>query len=512
MENSNRINTQKNQKNLSYCNMAYMKVLIYVLILLPISLFAQNSKNEGSDVKHIILIQNSGWMLPFYEDKKSKLKSIAKEISERILNVHSGEQFIVSFNQSYENERSPKLLYRGNDIISIQNVIRNIQAARKKGTKFYTDTDFKEAVINSITEFTPGKSAILWIITNNKNSPNNSQETRKKNVEYYNFIQNSKEIKRVVAFPYANKVISNSTKFTSNGLMIYGIAYGSDANKLLHKLVESGIPFGDKPARLKPLNTEALLFTPVLVEGENIKSNLGTDEKTLILYASADKKPGNITINGKLNNTFYPYDIESADINIKSEFKSEKVLGILSKKSISKLKTEESSDIQVTLKTPSISSIWNPEVIFGYGKQIIGSIYFELDNQKLEISKKFISKFNEIFPGDALPELFVPGESAQKSITNQPIILNIEYPTYPLIIMGVLIILLLGIIISLFYIFTKEKIYNLRVEGSSRRISIKPFRNLPLIHNNQKIGMIKRGFGKPIIILNNGKSQNVNIS
>ena len=156
---------------------------------------------SATAVRQIYLIQNSGWMLPFYEDPSSRLKEIGIELSSSIAR-HGQDQYVVaSFNQSVQDNQSPKLLYRGSDLQKVDEAIRSIEPARKPGRAAYADTDYKEAIVGAINQYSAGKPCILWIITNNKNSPDNSQETIEKNREFYIFLQNTAEIKRIVAFP-----------------------------------------------------------------------------------------------------------------------------------------------------------------------------------------------------------------------------------------------------------------------------------------------------------------------
>ena len=161
-----------------------------VILLSSASLWAESS------VSHIFLVQNSGWMLPFYDDPNSKFNDLVVELSSRVSKYGSAEQIFATFNQSVGENKSPLLVYQGSDRAQLLAAVKSIQLARKPGRQSYADTDFKEAIIGAVTQFSPGKPCLLWIITNNKNSPNNSAETIEKNKEFYNFLQGTGEIKR----------------------------------------------------------------------------------------------------------------------------------------------------------------------------------------------------------------------------------------------------------------------------------------------------------------------------
>ncbi|PJA47872.1 MAG: hypothetical protein CO171_08685, partial [Syntrophobacterales bacterium CG_4_9_14_3_um_filter_49_8] len=46
---------------------------------------------------------------------------------------------------------------------------------------------------------------------------------------------------------------------------------------------------------------------------------------------------------------------------------------------------------------------------------------------------------DKLFPGDPLPEIFVPGESAKQSVTSRPLVVKVMYPVWPLVVMAFLV-------------------------------------------------------------------------
>ncbi len=471
---------------------------------------------SASSIPQVLLVQNSGWMLPFYDDPNSRLKDIVVELSDRVRNYGGDQQIVASFNQSWGDNKSPHLHYNGNDHNKINEAIRSIEPARKPGKKTYTDTDFKEAIVGAINNFSPGKSCLLWIVTNNKNSPDNSPETVEENKEFYHFLQESEEIKRIVAFPYPLKVQSRSQpNFRANGLMIYALAYGDSADQLLQQMLAVNAPFGKQAARLKPLNAEALTFIPKGVRGSNsLKANV-PDHKTLVLSFDAASKPELAEIAGQFRNDFFPYDIRSASIAMTSGFHGGKE-GITSQLSTDKISDIPagglSADILVRITVPPIPSMWSPEVIFGAGYRSNGIIRFELNDQHLEISKDFVKEMSDIFPNDPLPELFVPGESAKNSVTMQPLLIQVVYPSWPTIVIGVLLLLLIATAISGIVVLRREKVYRVSVDGIQKPYGLRPFAEV-VIKNSQgeRVGVLKRGFGKPAATMDKGKNCNVRV-
>ena len=473
-------------------------MLIFGLISMNMNLMA------NTVVKQIYLIQNSGWMLPFYEDPSSKLKDIGIELSSRIAKHGEDQQVVASFNQSCLDNKSPRLLYQGSDQDKVTEAIRSIVPVKKPGRSTYADTDYKEAIVGAIKQYSSGQPCILWIITNNKNSPDNSPETIEKNKEFYGFLQNTNQIKRIVSFPYRMAVHSATKNYSANGLMIYAMAYGDEADRLLQKMLLDNVPFGARVARLKPLNADALTFMPIAVQGgEGVNATI-VGNKTLLLSFDAARRVKNARIIGRLRNDFYPYDIESADVKIISAF-NRSDYGIKSKNGLNnKISIKAggvSPDLVVTVSVPPIPSPWNPEVIFKSGYSAKGMIQFEVSDQKLEISKDFIKLMSELFPGDPLPDIFNPGVNSRKSLTEQPMVVKVIYPSWPLfVVAGFLFLILAGAVYGA-TMLKGEMVYKVSVDGVQKNYALKPF-NEVVINNEQgkRVGILKRGVGRPVVI------------
>lgn len=491
---------------------------ISMLLLGTLLLLSSASLWAGSSVPHVFLVQNSGWMLPFYDDPNSKLKNLVVELSNRVSQYGSSEQVVASFNQSIDENKSPLLVYRGSDKAQLQAAVQAIQLAHKPGRQSYADTDFKEAIVGAVTQFSPRKSCLLWIITNNKNSPDNSLETIEKNKEFYNFLQGTGEIRRIVAFPHPMEVQSRSKSgYHANGLMIYALAYGDPADQLLQQMLAANVPFGKQPARLKPLDAEALTFVPKGVTNKNVDARLASDHKTLVLTFSADSKPEIAELKGQFRNDFYPYDIHSAEVAIDTEgFKAvgnDKITTELSTKKVSNITAGGlSPDVNVKIKIPAIPSPWDPEVIFGNGYTSRGVILFELEDQKLALSKDFIQLMSKLFPHDPLPDMFVPGESAKKSVTRQAFIIRVNYPGWSLLVLATLGLILAGGVIGGTVVMRREKIFRVSVDGAQKSYGLKPFSEV-VIKDQQgaRVGTLKRGLGQAVPFLDKGKTNAVRV-
>lgn len=488
------------------------------VILGAFMLLVNTSLWADSNVSHIFLVQNSGWMLPFYDDPNSKFKDLVAELSNRVSQYGNPDHIFASFNQSMGENKSPLLVYKGRDNAQLHTAIQSIQLAKKPGRQSYADTDFKEAIVGAINQFSPGEPCLLWIITNNKNSPNNSAETIAENKEFYNFLQGTSQIKRIVAFPHAMEVQSRTRKdYRANGLMIYALAYGEPADQVLQKMLAANAPFGKQPARLKPLDAEALTFVPKGVTNTSVDARLAPDRKTLLLTFSADNKPETAELVGQFRNDFYPYDIQSAEINIDTEgFKAvgkSNITAALSIRNVANIPAGGlSSDISVKIKVPAIPSPWNPDVLFGNGYTSQGVVLFQLEDQKLAISNEFTKSMSDLFPHDPLPDLFVPGESAKKSVTRQAFIIRVNYPAWPLIVLATLGLMLSGSVVGGFVIMRREKVFRVSIDGTQKSYGLRPF-SQAVVKDQQgnRVGVIKRGLGHALPVLDKGKTNSIRV-
>jgi hypothetical protein len=484
--------------------------LSIMVMLLPVS----GVVGADSQVLNVFLIQNSGWMEPFYVDANSKFKPLVKTVIEKV--GRKGEDVVIaSFNQSVGDNHSPLLAYRGNDPGAIVKSLQDISLAKKPGGSAYADTDFKEAVVGAITQYSPGRSCILWIFTNNKNSPQNSPETAAKNREFYRWLQNEDNIKRIVSYTYPMPV--RGAHYNANGIMIYAMAYGKPANDVLERLIAAKLPFEDQPARLKPLNADAVTFVPTGVAKKgNYSASLGADRSTLVLQFDSASKPEVAVINGVFRNDFFPYDIHSADVSMAVKFRGEShgIQSEIEPRKLASLPTgKQTSAVAVKIGIPPLPSMWSaPEIIFKSGYQAQAIMEFTLANQKLQLSPDFLERMNKLFPGDPLPEIFVPGESAKQSVTSRPLLVKVEYPVWPLVVLALLTSTVIFGGLWFLTALTRAKKFTVVVDGMQKTYTLKAFGECSLYTDRgERIGTLKRGLGKPNARLEEGRKEQVNI-
>jgi len=454
-------------------------------------------------VPQVVLVQNSGWMEPFYSDTKSEFRPLVRALVHAVAGAES-EVVVLAFNQSVAQNKSPQLLVRGRDFSATDRAINAVTIAKKPGSTALADTDFLEAVRSTVTDYLGGNSAVIWIITNNKNSPNNSPETAKRNQEFYDLLHHEDSVRRVIAYPL--KMAVNGRQFKANGLMVYAIAYGQAADDSLKALLAGQTLrrlFSEPPARLKPLNEEAVFFVPKGVLDTPGVSALLAPNNTVVIDFDVARKPVTAQLIGQFQNAFNPYQIDSARIRVEQVFQGESPLSVsvhpdvLSGLAAGAL----SPEVTLSITIPPLPSMFSPEIVFSSGYQTIGKLIVTNEGQKLSISPAFLVRMNEVFPGDPLPDLFAPSRQSNGATTDVPLVVRVNYPVWPLILVALLGLLLLATASLLIFAVRREQRISVKVNGMTRKIALRPFRKAELRDDKGvHIATVKRGISRARVV------------
>lgn len=463
-----------------------------VALLFPLPLFA---------MQQAYLIQNSGWMEPFYTDPDSQYKPLIKAI---IATTASQQDRIsvAAFNQSLSGNPSPRLVYQGAANGNYAAAVDSIAVARKPGGHSFADTDLNEAIKTTIIKYFQGQPGIVWLFSNNKNSPGNSQDTARKNQDFYNLIHREPSISRALAFPLGMPVEGNH--YRSSGAMIYALAYGSEAAIHLTRMQQSGQiakVLNQAPARLKPLDADAVRLIPVDVAGNNqVAAQLARDQRSLILDVDAGTTLPVALIKARMVNDFSPYVIETARVSARFRGNGWNDPLPVSSTRLSNLKPGDSMEVVIKLPMPlaSIPSIWSLSALASAGKQftIPAVIEIQLEGQSLGVDGEYIQRLNALFPGDPLPAVFSPPEEVTNSIARIPVYLKVSYPLYPMLIMVLLVLIALGITVFLMRNGGSQD-YSVSVNGERRKVNLGPFKQKDISIDGQVVAQIRRTLEAP---------------
>ncbi|GGY18713.1 hypothetical protein GCM10007386_55240 [Pseudoduganella dura] len=390
---------------------------------------------------HVFLVQNSGWMEPFYTDPQSPYKALVTEVVQAAM--QPGDALVLaSFNQGVPGAPSPHALLaqKGKpDREKLRGVLDPLQVGRKPGGKAMADTDLGEAVGTAIDGALAGKPGLVWLFTNNRNSPNNDQATARRNREFYQLIHEGKAIRKALAFPL--KMPVQGAQYRAGGLMVYVFAVQEQGVRELDALLAGGRlkqVITETPARLKPLDQDTVRLVPARVEntpgvrytvlpGGRLRAELDADTPA----------SGNARITWRLENAMYPYTIKQADITAQAALAGEMKPVALSPDAVRNLAPGRPQPLASSLGLPvaNLPGKWSLAALStaGSAQVLPGRIEVRLANQRLELSQAFRERMAELFPGDPLPDIFTPPAEIQHSRAVLPVEVRLRYGSGPLL-------------------------------------------------------------------------------
>ena len=392
---------------------------------------------------HVFLLQNSGWMEPFYTDPASPYKALVTELV--MAATQSGDLMVLAaFNQSRLGAPSPKALLSlkvAADPASLRAqvgaALAGLQTAKKTGSAALADTDLGEAVNAAMNGALAGKPGLVWLFTNNRNSPNNDQATMLRNREFYALIHHGGAIAKALAFPL--KMPVQGAHYRASGLMVYVFAVGADGARELDLLLASGRVqriITEPPARLKPLDQDTVRLVPRRVDAvPGVAFSMGPGG---MLRADVDEgaRTPAANIGWRLENTMYPYTIVSARIAARATLAQQALPIALARDTIAALAPGASTPLESRMQLPAaqLPGKWSAEALGAAGSAhvLTGQIALQLTEQRLALSPAFRQRMAVLFPGDPLPEIFTPPARIHGSIALLPIEVRVHYGIGPL--------------------------------------------------------------------------------
>lgn len=458
----------------------------------------------SAGIQQAFLVQNSGWMEPFYTDPASQLKALVAAVAGAATSADD-PVFTLAFSQSKGANVSPALIATGQGAANMSRDLEALTVARKGPGAALADTDFKEAISKTITGPFKAAPGIIWIFTNNKNSPNNDAQTSERNRDFYRLLHLEPSITKTLVFPL--KMPVRGKQYAARGLMVYALAYGKSAAVALDRIMAEGRltrVLTHAPARLKPVDQDAVRIVPEAVKNTpNVRTSLGADKRTLVLDVEATGLVPTVTLQAKLENLFYPYVIQRAGVEATLLGGPERTPVRVDPAVVQGLQPGATQPVEVSFTLPMVQvpSAWSPQALAAMGKQVLLPMMVEmrLKGQQLALSEGFSAELRELFPGDPISEVFTPPDSVRASLMRVPLLVRIQYPLMP-VLMGGLLLLVAGLV-ALGLASRSSKRYELVVDGNKRNVVLKPFANLAIKDGEGRlVGEIKRGLGRPQIL------------
>ena len=428
---------------------------------------------------HVFLVQNSGWMEPFFTDPASQYKALVTELAIAATEAHD-LMVLASFNQSLPNAPSPKAL----DAFTVDSqsararvtkALATLTTARKPGRSALTDTDLTEAVSLAISSALGNRPGLIWLFTNNKNSPDNDQATARRNREFYALIHHGAAIKKAIAFPLHMPV--QGKNYRANGLMVYLLAIHDQGAQQLDRLLATGRIqkiITETPARLKPLDQDTVRLSPSKVSNAPGVAFSMARDGSLRADVQSDASAPSAKILWNLENMIYPYTITSARLSARSVLAKEDKPITLASDRVSALAPGKSLPLSSVMQLPiaKIPGKWSTEAIGAAGSAYIlpGKIELALTEQKLELSEAFKQRMANLFPGDPLPDIFTPPSRIEGSLAVLPIEVRVHFGMAPLLALIAAGLALFALAGAALLAFTRPRRVQLTVEGELRTL------------------------------------------
>lgn len=259
----------------------------------------------------------------------------------------------------------------------------------------------------------------------------------------------------------------------------------------------------DTPARLKPLDKDAVRIIPIkVVNAPNTRASLSQDGRTIFLDVDVSTRQPIVQIVASFENQFFPYSIEEARVSALIEGQGWSEPLSVTPDIISKLSPNAGVEVSISLPiSVQLPSIWSPRILLDTGRRVSvpAVIQVALNGQKLAVDNSFRARLASIFPGDPLPDVFVPPVNVKSSSAAIPIVLRVNYPLYPLIVALILCLAAIVGALWLFAILKAEKRYRLVVDGQERTVVIRTFKSVKVLlpDGMNYAGEVKRGLGRP---------------
>lgn len=475
-------------------------------ILAACALASYSHALAQAPMQHAFLVQNSGWMEPFYSDPGSQFKPLVAAVAAAVARPDD-KVSTLAFNQSAGANVSPRLLSHAQGAGRVAAALAALQVARKGRGTALADTDFREAVLGTIDGAFGQSSGVLWIFTNNRNSPNNDARTAERNREFYRLLHSEPSITKTLAFPLRMPV--QGQLYEAQGLMVYALAYGAPAAQALDRILAEGRlakVLTRPPARLKPVDQDALRIVPRSISNvPHMQVSVADDQRTLVLDVDPAHLYPQVTLQASLQNLFYPYAIQSAQIQGRliapqgsQALKVEPAL-------VQALAPGASQPVEVRLKLPveHVPSAWSTPSLLAMGKQLLIPMRIDLglSDQRLAVSEAFRDEMRTLFPGDPISQVFTPPASVRSSEVRVPLLLRVQYPLAPVLtVVGGLLLLLTGVA-ALALLGAQSRRYAVVIDGQTRNVMLKAFSRLPLRNpQGEEAGVIQRQLGAPRIV------------
>ncbi len=439
-------------------------------------------------VPSVYLVQNSGWMEPFYTDPHSAFRQLVTALIEAT--AGGGAATVADFNQNGQlpGRSSPHVYYCGTaDPAQVARAVDAIDLPRMVGGRL-TDADFDGALVRAINTILDGQSGIIWIVTNNKNSPSNSQQINDNTRAFAARLSNTAALPAIVAYPIRMRV--QGRQYTENGLIIYGIAYGAPAASRLGDLVRGaalGQLFPDPAVRLKPLAQAPLVFTPVSTPSSSLTVGVAPDG-TLVFDGVPGGRPSVLQVDGTLASEYYPQVIDEArvqvawqDLQVQGASPLDTLRGGVEPAVLHRLAPRDVlQGVHLHIDVPAIPRQAGLAGLLQKDVTVTGALAISLSDMRLVLPDQFRDKMAQIAALDQLPAVFFDYKTVSAAETIVPVRMVVRFSAAPLITGLAGLAACLTALAAMALLLRREREQVAILAGQSRRVRLRAFETRPM--------------------------------
>ncbi|MCQ8279428.1 hypothetical protein NFI95_13360 [Acetobacteraceae bacterium KSS8] len=460
-------------------------------------------------VASVYLVQDSGWMEPFYTDPASSFRPLVKALI--AASDAGGETVVASFDQDGQvpGRRSPNVVYRGaDDPAAIARAVDSIEPARQRDGHL-ADADFDGALVGGVQTILDGQPGIVWMITNNRNSPGNSQRVTENTRDFATRLGSSAALPAIVSYPVRMPV--RGKLYEANGLIIYGIAYGNAAATELERITHAPALtrlFSDPAVQLKPLDQARLSFLPERSATPGLHVSRGP-QGGLVFDGVPGGTPSVVSIEGALRSDFYPHVIDRARLSlgwVPPEGGGPALEATIAPDQLTALQPEQAENgVTLSLHVPAIDRA--PGIAGWLQKDVVlhGTLRIALSGVGLSLSDGFQQKMAQIAAMDQLPSVFFADRSVSAATTDLPVTLIVRFSAWPLILGLGGIAAALVLLLALLALLLAPRQHAVTLAGQVRRIRLRPFERREITLPGGRTFTVRgRLFGRPGIVERSG--------
>lgn len=472
------------------------RTLMAVLaLLLPLA----NAARAEVPARHLFLIQDSGWMEPFLTAESSQFRPLVEALI-AATGSPGGTVAVAAFDQDGQvpGRTSPRILYEGPyHAARIRAAVAAIDLPRKAGGRAFADADFHGALLGGIRTGLHGAEGVIWMITNNKNAPDNSPEVERNTAAFYATLRASAAITRIVAHPV--RMPLKGRNFAAAGFVVYGIGYGAASGQALDAaLAAPGVRalFSHPPVTLKPVPAGALTLSFDRFDGGGLRAGL---ENGVLVVRGADAAGGTrLRITGHLENGLYPQRVAAATLALRwsaPDTGAGLAQAAVAPDTVTDLPPRSrSAPLTVTLTLPPTPRPPGLAGLLATSQAVDGTLTLRLTGLHLALDPAFLERVRPIFgsgllaadqptgpvaTGDGeerLPGLFRDYRGVSEAAISLPVRIEAAFSPWPLAAASGGALALAGAAGLCAGSLQRARLYTVTLGSHTRRVSLRPFR------------------------------------